>query len=82
MIYTDVYVPSVDKTYNFRLNEEVLIGDIISEIADMIERYEQNHYVGDRSKICIFDKEKRIPLCRENTLDDYDIKSGAQLILA
>ena len=36
MILTDAYVPAVDKTYDFNLDEQVRVQVIIEEIVEMI----------------------------------------------
>ena len=41
MVLVDVFVPSVDKTYNFSLNENVTIDAVILEITEMIEQKER-----------------------------------------
>ena len=42
MILVDVYVPSVDKTYDFQLSEKSKISIIIEEITEMVERKEHS----------------------------------------
>ena len=42
MILTDVYVPSVDKIYDFQLNEKVPVSTVIEEITEMISQKEHS----------------------------------------
>ena len=37
MILVDIYVPSLDKTYDFQVDETVQTEKLIMEIAEMIE---------------------------------------------
>ena len=81
MIYVDVFVPSVDKTYNFALNERVEIKSIISEITEMIEQKERITLVGDINDIFIYNRYDGTILPKENTLSECSVKNGFKLIL-
>ena len=81
MVLVDIYVPSVDKTYNFSLNENVGITSIISEITEMVEQKEQVSLVGDRSGLHLYDGARRSALPGENTLSECAIRSGSMLFL-
>lgn len=81
MILVDVYVPSVDKEYDFSLNETVTVQTIIEEIAEMIGQKEQTFLVGDIREMNLCDKRSKAILPFENTLADCGIRTGASLIL-
>ena len=81
MIMTDVYVPALDRTYNFSLNEDIAIKTVVTELIDMIERKEQSKFVGSRESLQLFDKQNETVLPVDNTLIDLHIMNGAQLIL-
>ena len=81
MIVVDVFVPALDKTYNFSLNENVKINAVITEITDMIEQKEKMSFIGEQSKLRLYNKETRSRLPVENTLSECFIKSGKYLIL-
>ena len=81
MLLVDIYVPSVDKTYNFSLNENVEIGSLITEITEMIEKNEKSEFSGDKNKLFLYDKNRKEALSLSNTLYDYYITTGSQLIL-
>ena len=48
MILVDVYVRSVDKEYNFSLNEGVPVSTIIAELTEMIAPKEQTQLRGEQ----------------------------------
>ena len=81
MILVDIFVPSIDKNYNFSLNENVKVRLIIDEITEMIGQKEQTHLFGSQDEINLWNlKEHRI-LPKENTLSDCFVKTGAALML-
>ena len=81
MIIVDIYVPSVDKNYNFSLSEDVEVSTIISEITDMISQKEQSALIGNVDALNLYDlKEKKI-LGRDYTLFQCNIRTGSSLML-
>jgi len=81
MILVDVYVPSVDKEYDFSLNETVTVQTIIEEIAEMIGQKEQTFLVGNIEDMNLCDKESGTILPYNGTLSNCGIRTGASLIL-
>ncbi len=81
MVLVDVFVPSVDKTYNFNLNESVSIESLILEITEMIEQKERTKLVGDKKKLNLYNVNKTMILPVSNTLSDCYVTSGTRLML-
>jgi uncharacterized ubiquitin-like protein YukD len=81
MIIVDIFVPSVDKTYNFSLNESVKIASIIDEVVEMIEQKEKVSIKGDKKELNVFEKIRGVVLPADNTLFECSIKNGDFLIL-
>lgn len=81
MVISDVYVPSIDKTYNFALDEDVPVGSIIAELLEMIEQREQTLFVGDRGNIALIDKKASRRLPSKNTLKECNVATGSTLYL-
>lgn len=81
MILVDVYVPSVDMTYDFQLNETITIDTIIEEISEMIGQKEHSVIVGDVSKLVLCDKTNKRILNKNVTLAEAGIITGNTLIL-
>lgn len=81
MILVDIYVPSVDQTYNFSLSEDIGIEAIVNEIIGMISQKEQTVLVGNQNELNLYSiNDKRI-LPRDNTLLDCNIMTGGALML-
>ena len=81
MILVDVFVPSVDKTYDFQINENAPIYTVLEEISEMIGQKERSGVVGDVNKLQLCDRESRSVLDKNRTLADYEISTGKSLIL-
>ncbi|WP_026517595.1 hypothetical protein [Butyrivibrio sp. MC2021] len=81
MIVVDVFVPALDKTYNFSLNEKVRINSVITEITDMIEQKEKMTFIGDQTKLRLYSTETGSRLPIDNTLSECAVRSGKKLIL-
>ena len=81
MILVDIFVPSVDKTYDFQLNESVAIGALIEEVVEMVGQRERCRISGDFSdfQLCAYDKQCALP--EDKTLEECGICTGHSLIL-
>ncbi len=81
MILVDIYVPAIDREYNFSLNEGMTAKTIIEEVAEMIGQKERTALNGDHSDmlLCSRDLQEIIPL--ESTLEESNITTGASLLL-
>lgn len=81
MILVDIYVPSVDKTYNFSLNENVEIHRVIDELVEMIGQKEHTHLVGTQEQLELLSLQEQRALPGTNTLNDCGITPGMSLML-
>ncbi|MCR4596569.1 MAG: hypothetical protein K5673_07280 [Lachnospiraceae bacterium] len=81
MVLVDIFVPSVDKTYNFSLNENVTIDAVMLEIIEMIEQKEHTSLVGNKDILNLYNMKTSAPLPRQNSLSDCYVTSGTRLLL-
>lgn len=81
MVLVDVFVPSVDKTYDFQLNENIAISVVIEEIAEMVGQKEKSQIVGSLSKMELCSSKDRVALHKEQTLPQSGVVTGDSLIL-
>lgn len=81
MILVDIFVPSVDKTYDFQLNETVTVKMLIEEISEMIGQKERCRIIGNVDDLQLCDKANKCMLSKEKTLNDCGIITGSSLIL-
>ena len=81
MILVDIYVPSIGNTYDFQLDEEVPVGNVIEEISEMIGQKEHCRIVGDMTKLMLCAQKYRQILHRDDTLAQCHIVTGDSLLL-
>ncbi len=81
MILVDIYVPSIGNTYDFQLDEEVPVGNVIEEISEMIGQKEHCRIVGDMTKLMLCVQKDRQILHRDDTLAQCHIVTGDSLLL-
>lgn len=81
MILVDVYVPSLDRTYNFNLDEDSKISVLIEEISELICKKEHSVLDGAKDWFIMGAVERKINFNPEYCLREYCIKNGEKLIL-
>lgn len=81
MILVDIFVPSVDKTYDFQLNEMVPVNILIEEVSEIIGQKERCSIIGDIQDLKLCDRKKQCVLPDNSTLYDCGIINGSKLIL-
>ena len=81
MILVDIYVPSTGNTYDFQLDEEIPVGNVIEEIGEMIGQKEHCQIVGDMAKLMLCTGKDKQILHRDYTLAECHIVTGDSLIL-
>ena len=80
MILVDIFVPSIDKTYDIQLNEGVAIDALIDEISEMIGQKEHSVIKGDVSNLQLCDWEGRRVLPKNMSLSECHIVTGKKLV--
>lgn len=81
MIFVDVEVPILGKVYDFQIEEEVLLGEVIEEISAMICHKEQCMLKGTHKEFMLWDAEGGKRLVMEKTARESKIRSGSHLML-
>lgn len=81
MILVEVSVPSINGQYDFRLDENAYIADIITEMGNIIFNTDvvDNTKLVENLVLCDYSTERMFSMGM--TLRDYDIHSGARLTL-
>ena len=74
MILVEVFVPSLDRTYEFKLNEDVAVSVVIEEISSVICQKEQCDVEGNRCG-------KQQILSSNLSLYENGVQSGDRLYL-
>ena len=81
MINVDVYVPAMDRTYNFNLDEDSQISFLIDEISELICKKEHSELDGDKDCFIMGSLDHQINFNSQYTLKSYSIKNGDTLII-
>ena len=81
MILVDIFVTSLDKSYDFQLNENVRVETIIEEISEMVCQKEHMKVVGETSKLMLCDMFAYRVLEKEKTLSESGVSTGNKLML-
>lgn len=81
LINVDVYVPAMDRTYNFNLDEEASILMLMDEISELICKKEHSSVDGAKELFIMGSLDKKVNFDSKCSLKDYSIKNGDTLIL-
>ncbi|MCD8012057.1 MAG: EsaB/YukD family protein [Lachnospiraceae bacterium] len=81
MILADIYIPSLDKTCDFQLDETAPVNRLIAEIAEITGTIvkSERRYLEETFLLCSIDQ--GIIFERERSLRSYGIQNGARLLL-
>lgn len=81
MIHIDVYFPSINATYDFQVDEEATVAEVVREIGEMMCKKEKSHLdkkIGEFF-LCSKDTEQILP---ENLpLNKCGIENGSCLFM-
>lgn len=81
MIIVDVFVPVVNKEYDFSINEKSAISLVIEEISEMIAQKEGFLTVRHPENFILCNAETNGIMDTKMTLESYGIGNGGRLIL-
>lgn len=81
MIIVNIRVPALEKVYNFSLEEEAKIKDLIEEVVELIAQKERVRFGGDLQEMVLCSVENGEQCDKNRSLSDYGIVGGAELIL-
>lgn len=80
MINVDIFIPSMDRTYNFNLDEESKIRFLIDEIAELICKKEHVLFAGEKENFLMGSLDRKMYFNSKYSLKEYSIKNGDTLI--
>lgn len=81
MISVDIYVPSLDRKYDFNLDENTKVRIIIEEIIEMVEQKEHTELSGNAQALMLCDRLRQRGLPKDETLRSCGIFNGSSLLL-
>ena len=81
MILVDIYIPAVDETYDFMLDENVETEKIIDEITGMITKKMKSGSIGHASEFLLYSMVTEKMLDRRKSLQQNGVQDGTKLML-
>lgn len=81
MLYVEVYVPALEKEYEFSLNEHARIGAVIDEISSVVSVQEQKKWQPDTEERILCNATGMCLLPADHTLYECRVHPGSRLIL-
>ena len=81
MVIVDIFVPSLDKTYNFMLDESSKVELLMVEIIEMIDNREGRTSSYAEGNFALCDRDKEIVLDPNKKLGEQGIETSANLVL-
>ncbi len=82
MILVDIYVPVLDRVYDFYLDAHKPVAQLIAEISKLIAEKEDTGLVGDERAFLLCEMSSGTILNAEYSLAQQGIGEGAGLLLA
>lgn len=81
MILVDIYVPSTEQEYDFRLDQNARVSSVIDELVELISQKERCTLMGEADKLVLCSREQQSVLPNHCTLAECNIRTGSKLIL-
>lgn len=79
MIMVDIRILSINKTYDFNLDEDTIIGVLVEEVIEMVLQKEKGTLTGRIEDMYLCSK--NYILSKDSTLRDCGIKTGDYLFM-
>lgn len=81
MILADVYVPVLDETFDFQLDEKIGTEILITEMVSILERKFKCSKECDPAAFDLYDADSGELIGKTGTLQDAGIRDGSRLML-
>ena len=81
MILVDIYVPAVDETYDFMLDENADLSAVLLEVTGMVAKKTRSVPPANIGEFILFFADRATPLPLNRTLYENGVRDGDRLIL-
>jgi len=81
MILVELYVPSMDREYDFRLDETASILAVMEEVSELVAQKEQCSLAGQAQDLVLCHADAACILPLDGTLGGCGVKNGSRLVL-
>ena len=73
-------VPAVQESFDLFIPQDIVIGQIITSMTEGISEMTHHRYTVSGKEMLIL-QDSSVPLCPDNTLNQYGIQDGDHLII-
>ncbi|GAA0793291.1 hypothetical protein GCM10008910_08010 [Faecalicatena orotica] len=81
MIIIEIEVPMMGKLYDFQIDENVPLSEVMDEAAEMICQKEQCPVQGDIRRMLMWNAQNRVQLAKERTAAENGLWTGSRILL-
>lgn len=81
MIIVDVYFPSLNTTYDFRVDEEATVAEVIREISEMMAKRERSSHSKEEGAFFLCSRETEQVLPGDIPLGKCGVGNGSCLFM-
>ncbi len=81
MILTDIYIPSIDEVFDFELDEQVQVKQVVRELVEMIAKRTKSTSIGSESDFWLYDMTRKTALREDAVLSACGVANGDRLML-
>lgn len=83
MVLVDIYVPAIDQTFDFNLNEGALTASVLEEVGEMIAQMTQNgqEKLAEVGKLVMCNMDNKTILPENMSLSQCGIHNGTRLLV-
>ena len=81
MVLVNVYVPVLDQQFEFNLDEETRISNLLMEMGEMLKQIQMEEEIDQQDSLVLSDLDQKRVLSGNHTLAAYGITNGAKLML-
>lgn len=81
MIMVDIYMPAIDESFDFMLDENADLDVVILEVSEMIARKTRSEIGPEDGGFVLYYVDGKVPLASERTLYESGVRDGDRLIM-
>lgn len=81
MIMVDIYMPTIDESFDFSIDENADLDVVILEVTEMIARKTRSELTQGEDGFVLYFVDKKVPLSPDRTLYESGVRDGDRLIL-
>lgn len=81
MILVDVYVPCIDRTYDFMLDENASPAAVVIEVSEMVAKKTGSRMPERFSDFVLYHADREVPVTQDKSLYENGVRDGDRLIL-